>query len=79
LAVGVAPKEPVGDGVGPLLIVVKWVYTSANQIFVKLGLLRVEGLAFELVDWGCAIPERMTLQFMPRDAFDRVFLQKPSD
>jgi len=79
LVVGVAPEEPIGDGVGPLLIVVNRVDTSASQIFVKLGLLWVEGLAFELVDWGRAIPERMTLQLVPSDAFDRVLFQKASD
>ena len=79
MVVGVAPEEPIGDGVGPLLIVVNRVDTSASQIFVKLGLLWVEGLAFELVDWGRAIPKRMTLQLVPSDAFNRVFFQKASD
>ena len=50
--------------------------TAADQVFIKLGLLGVKRLAFELVYRTGRVPERMRLQFMPSDPTHWVFVKQ---
>ncbi len=50
--------------------------SSTTKIFVKLRLIRVESLAFELVDRRCRIPERVAFELVPGDSSDRILLEQ---